>query len=100
MVADPGEYRWSSYQAHGLGRPDALLSPIAELEALGRTPLERQARWPRKVKAVQAQDEIDRVRDSLRTGKPLGTIAFVESKAQALGLNLNPRPRGRPRTAN
>jgi putative transposase len=100
MVADPGEYRWSSYQAHGLGRPDPLLSPIPELQALGRTPLERQARWRRKVKAVQAQDEIDRVRDSLRTGKPLGTIAFVEAKAQALGLNLNPRPRGRPRKDN
>jgi putative transposase len=27
MVADLGDYRCSSYQNHGLGRPDALLSP-------------------------------------------------------------------------
>jgi putative transposase len=100
MVADPGEYRWSSYQAHGLGRPDPLLSPMPELAALGRTPSARQARWRRKVKAAQAQDEIDRVRDSLKTGKPLGTLEFVKSKARALGLNLNPRARGRPRKLN
>jgi putative transposase len=97
MVADHGEYRWSSYQAHGLGHPDSLLSPMPELEALGRTPAERQARWRRKVKAAQHQEEIDRVRDSLRTGKPLSTPEFVEAMAHALGLNLNPRPRGRPR---
>jgi putative transposase len=100
MVADPAEYRWSSYQAHGLGHSDPLLSPIPEFEALGRSPSERQARWRRKVKAAQHQDEIDRVRSSLRTGKPLGTPEFVEAKAHALGLNLNPRPRGRPRKNN
>src|SRR6516165_3928110 len=61
MVSDPGEYRWSSYQAHGLGRPDRLLSPLPEFEALGRTPRARQARWRRKVTALQHQDEIDRV---------------------------------------
>src|SRR3954471_21481095 len=48
MVSDAGEYRWSSYQAHGLGRVDPLLSPMPELESLGRTPSERRARWRRK----------------------------------------------------
>jgi putative transposase len=100
MVCDWGEYRWSSYPVHGLGRLDPLLSAMPELEALGRTPSERQARWRRKVLAVPNQDEIDRVRDSLRTGKPLGSTDFVEAKALALGLNLNPRPRGRPRRAD
>jgi putative transposase len=97
MVTDPGDYRWSSYQAHGLGRTDALLSAVPQLEALGRTPSERQARWRRRVKAAQHQDEIDRVRNSIRTGKPLGTPEFVEANAHALGLNLNPRRRGQPR---
>jgi len=100
MVSDLSDYGWSSYQAHGLGRTDPLLSPLPELEALGRTPSERQARWRRKVQAAQAQDEIDRVRDSLRTGKPLGTPAFVEATAQRLGVDLNPRPRGRPRKSD
>lgn len=97
MVADPGDDRWSSDPAHGLGEPDPPLSPIPELEALGRTPGERLARWRRKVAAPQRGDEIRRVRDSVRTGKPLGTPGWVESKAGALDLNLTPRPRGRPR---
>ena len=97
IVVDLGEYPWSSYRAHGLGQPDALLSSMPEFDALGRTPAERQSRWRRKVHAAQKQDEIDRVRESLRTGKPLGTPEFVEKKAQILGLNLNPRRRGRPR---
>jgi putative transposase len=99
MVSDLGEYRWSSYPAHGLGRPDPLLSPMPELEALGRSRGQRRWRRRRKVLAAPNQDEIDRVRDSLRTGKPFGSIEFVEAKAHALGLNLNPRPRGRPRRA-
>jgi putative transposase len=40
MVTDAGDYRWSSYAAHALGQPDALLSEppawsgLAENEAL------------------------------------------------------------------
>ncbi len=97
MVTDLGEYPWSSYPAHGLGRADPLVSPMPEFDALGRSPWERQSRRRRKVHAAPKQDEIDRVRESLRSGKPLGSAEFVETKAQILGLNLNPRRRGRPR---
>jgi putative transposase len=99
MVIGLGDYPWSSYPAHGLGRPDALVSPMPEFDALGRSPAERQSRWRRKVHATQKQDEIDGVRESLRSGKPPGTSEFVETKAQILGLDLNPRRRGRPRTS-
>jgi REP-associated tyrosine transposase len=97
MATDPGDYRWSSYPAHGLGRPDPLLSPLPELESLGRTPAERQARWRRKVQTPQGGDEILWVRESVRTGKPLGSPEWVEARIRGLGLDLNPRPRGRPR---
>jgi putative transposase len=99
MVADLGEYRWSSYQAHGLGQPDPLLTPLVELDALGRTRRERQARWRRKVQAGQDEAELSAVRDSLKTGKPLGTDGWVEARAKDLRIDLNPRPRGRPRKA-
>jgi hypothetical protein len=46
------------------------------------------------VLAAPNEEVFDGIRVSLRTGKPLGTIQFVEVKAQALGLNLNPPPRG------
>jgi putative transposase len=96
-AAELGDYRWSSYPAHGFGRADPLLSPMPEVDALGRTPAERQARWRRKVEAPQGGDDLIRVRDSIRTGKPLGSPEWVEAKAGQLGLCLNPRPRGRPR---
>jgi putative transposase len=97
MVADPADYRWSSYRAHGLGEPDPLLSPLPEYDGLGRTPAERRARWRRKVAAAQDEGEVESVRRSLRTGRPLGDPAWVEATASRLGIEPGPRRRGRPR---
>jgi putative transposase len=96
LVADPAAYPWSSFPAHGLGLPDPLLDLVPLLDELGRTPKERQSRWRRRVSASTKNEEVIRVRESLRTGKPLGTEDWVVSKASALGIDLNPRPRGRP----
>jgi hypothetical protein len=96
VVADLVEYRWSSFMAHGLGKPDRLLGPLPELDALGHTPGGCQARWRRKFKAPQGRKELERVRESVRTGKPMGAPEWVDATAQRLGLNLNRRPPGRP----
>jgi putative transposase len=96
MVAQVGEYRWSSFGAHGYGNPDPLLSPMPGLDALGRTPAERRARWRRRVQSNQAEEDFERIRASIQSGKPLGSPGWVEAIAGRLGLNLNPRPRGRP----
>jgi REP-associated tyrosine transposase len=97
MVADPGDYPWSSYQHHGLGRPDALLSPFPEWERLGRTESERRRRWRAKVSAAQSEEELRAVRNSVRSGRPFGNEAWIEDAAQRLQINLERRPRGRPR---
>jgi putative transposase len=97
IVADPGDYRWSSYGQHGLGLADALLDPFREWERLGPTDPERRRRWRLKVRGRQKLDELTAVRDSLRTGRPLGTDAWVQGIAARLGIDLTPRPRGRPR---
>lgn len=99
VVTDLADYQWSSFQAHGIGRPDPLLTPVPGLDALGRTLAERQYRWRRKVAAAPNEAEVGRVRDSLRSGKPLGTPEWVAATARTLGLDLEPRPRGRPRKA-
>jgi putative transposase len=49
VVADPADYPWSSFPAHGLGRDDPLLDAEPLLDALGRTPAERLSRWRRRV---------------------------------------------------
>jgi putative transposase len=96
MVADLADYRWSSFQQHGMGRDDPLLSPFPEWDELGRTEAERRKRWRAKVRAVQAEPELDAVRRSLRSGRPFGAGDWTERMADRLGIDLNPRPRGRP----
>jgi putative transposase len=97
MVADPGDYTWSSYRHHGLGGDDPLLSPFPEWEHLGSTEAARRRRWRAKVRARQDGDEVTAIRSSVRSGRPLGEPSWVEGIAERLGINLQPRPRGRPR---
>ena len=42
MVSDPGDYVWSSYQSHSLGRNVEMWKPHSEYLKLGNTPNERQ----------------------------------------------------------
>ena len=70
LVADPGDYRWSSFQHHGMGRDDPLPSPFPEWQELGRTEAERRRRWRAKVRTTQCEEELTAVRDSLRSGRP------------------------------
>jgi putative transposase len=96
MVADPAEYRWSSFQQHGTGRDDPLLSSFPEWNELGRTDAERRKRWRTKVRAGQDEAEITAVRRSLQSGRPFGEQQWTEGMARRLNIELNPRPRGRP----
>jgi putative transposase len=97
MVADPAEYRWSSFPHHGLGHDDSLLGLFSEWEELGRTEAERRRRWRAKVRAAQAESEVAAVRGSLRSGRPYGTAEWTERIAERLGIDLTLRTRGRPR---
>ena len=42
MVDHPGDYKWSSFQAHGMGQSVPWLTPHPVYLALGSTPQERQ----------------------------------------------------------
>jgi putative transposase len=97
IVADLRDYRWSSYGQHGMGVVDTLLDGFPEWEQLGPSEAERRRRWRAKLRSQHKQDELTAVRDSLRTGRPLGSPAWVEGVAARLGIDLTPRPRGRPR---
>jgi putative transposase len=96
MVTDPGDYQWSSYQYHGLGRPDALLCSFPEWEQMGQNESERRRRWRTKVRAAQSEEELRGVRTSICTGRPFGSTAWTEDVADRLQIDLNRRPRGRP----
>lgn len=97
MVADAGDYRWSSYAAHALGRANALLSAVPNWERLGVLEAVRQAYWRHYVHRRAAEFELSQSRASLSSGRPFGSADWVERTAQALGMALKRRPRGRPR---
>jgi putative transposase len=97
LTTDLAGYRWSSFAAHGLGRDDPLLSPLAAWVNLGRDADERQAYWRRWVQTPLTAAELAAVRHSVVSGRPFGAAAWAEATAARLGLRLAQRPRGRPR---
>ena len=57
MVQNLARYPWSSYHAHGLGRPDSLLSPLPAWEAVGHSEKERQTFWQQWVHTPLTEGE-------------------------------------------
>jgi putative transposase len=74
-----------------------LLDRLPVYDALGHTPAERRAGWRGNVMAPQSESDLARIRESARTGKPLGEPEWIARNAARLGIDLNPRPKGRPR---
>jgi putative transposase len=97
MVKAAGDYPWSSFPAHGLGRLDPLLDPIAEYKALAKTPRTRRRRWSAFVHQTPSDEELAAIRRSCSSGLPFGAPRWVEDLSTRLGLDLTIRPRGRPR---
>ena len=97
LVEHAGEYRWSSFGAHGEGRADALLDPVEPYEQLAVRPAWRRRRWSAYVHQEPEEQELAAIRRSNETGLPFGDASWVARLAKKLGLDLTIRPRGRPR---
>jgi putative transposase len=90
MVAEPEEWRWSSAAAHlGAARPDICL----EMEAWQQrwTP----ASWREYLAAGTTEAEVEAIRQSTHTGRPLGTSEFVNTLEPMLKCQLAPQRGGR-----
>jgi putative transposase len=97
IVDEAGDYRWSSFRAHGLGEEDGLLDPVSGYEALAKRAATRQSRWSAFVHKTPRDKELHALRRSMETGLPFGDAAWVTRLSKRLGLDLTIRPRGRPR---
>src|SRR5271157_24437 len=93
LVADSCDYPWSGHRCHGARHADPLPDSSPEWEQFGRTEPERRARWRRKVREEQPPRELDAVRASLRSGRPLGAEDRVEVISRGLCIALEPRRR-------
>ena len=75
MVERAGDYPWSSFACHGLGRNDPLLDPLPGYEALASYPAARQRRWSAYVQQTPEDEELAAIRRSSETGLPYGESA-------------------------
>ena len=67
------------------------------LPLLNDWPLPEPRGWTKLVNTPQTEAELAAIRRSVQRGSPLGSEAWVQSTAHALGLSSTLRPRGRPK---
>ena len=86
LIADPGDYRWSSARAHLDGEDDALVA-TAPLRA-------RIPDWRTLLLAGLSEVELERLRRHFHFGWPLGDDEFLDALSRRYHLPVRPRPRG------
>ena len=79
VVAQPDDYRWSSYAAHAFGAPDRLVTLHPLYTALGRTPYDQQCAWRTMCGRGLTVDELGRIRTAVHSGGVLGRIVIPET---------------------
>ena len=100
MVADAAEYRWSSHPGRVGIATDPLLDGFPEWSGFGDDEPSRRAAWRATVARPPGRSELEAVRSSATSGRPLGGEAWCAATAGRLGLPAwPPRPRGRPKKA-
>ena len=96
MVRRPQDYRWSSYHANGLGRPDAVLTPHGEYLRLGRNDQDRREAYRALFRAHVDEALVEEIRDATNGNFVLGGKRFQDQIAKALGRRVVRGKAGRP----
>ncbi len=96
MVADPGEYRWSSYQVNALGKVSELCTPHQDFLALGEDVADRQKNY-RDLFAHDVEGELlEEIRANTHKGLAVGNDRFKAEIETLTGRRLKSKKRGRP----
>ena len=98
MVANAGDYCWSSYRANAAGKRDAALQLHPLYLAINEDPEKRLRLYADFVDKAVTSDELETLRDSLQTGRPTGSDAFAEQVEQMSGRRVIKRLAGRPKS--
>lgn len=94
LVTKPEEWLWSSASAHMSGNDDKLVKAAPLLQIIGGT-------WEDFLHVTVRDEEIREMRMHEQTGRPLGSVSFVEDVEQVLGRLLKPKKAGRkPKDTN
>jgi putative transposase len=96
MVADPADYRWSSYRANALGNPDALLTPHPLYLALDTDEEARRAAYRELFRGTLDDKALSDLRLALNQDQPIGNDRFYREIEAMTGQRRELRKRGRP----
>jgi len=96
MVADPSQYRWSSYRHNGLGQADTRITSHALYQSLGTDELSRQAEYGALFRSELDNAAIADIRLAVSQGQPLGSDRFSEAMCAATGVRRSQKRPGRP----
>jgi putative transposase len=96
MVADPGEYRWSSYRAKVGLDPLGWLDLDPSFRALAPTLERQQARYREWVNAEVEAGELDLIRNAVSRSQLTGSDQFVRAVELWTGSRVQYRGPGRP----
>jgi putative transposase len=86
LVARPGDYPWSSARAHLEGKDDALVRVEPLLSEVGD--------WEGCLAQDLEEEDAARMRRHEGTGRPLGSLSFIERLEAQLERVLQPQKRG------
>jgi len=89
LVNDPGDYKWSSYNAHLIGKDDKLVKVGPLLQIVHS--------WKEFVEIPALEVEAESIRMHERTGRPLGNDLFIDRLELEIGKSLRkkkPGPKG------
>ena len=88
LVTSPTDWPWSSAQAHAAQRNDSLVTVQPLLDMVAEP-------WAEFLTVEPDSSDLDTLRRHERTGRPLGSPAFVDSIETRLGRVLRPQRVGR-----
>jgi putative transposase len=97
MVAQPAEYRWSSYRANAQGEADGLTEAHPSYTALGRQAQQRQAAYRDLFHNELEPGFVEGIRRATNGNFALGNQRFLAEVTAMLGRRAIPGASGRPR---
>lgn len=98
MVAEPGEYHWSSYQANALGVAAKLCTPHESYLQLAATDAERQAAYRRLFSVMLDDAQLEDIRCAVNRGMALGSDRFKDEIEILTERRMRPgRPGPKPK---
>jgi putative transposase len=96
MVAEPGEYRWSSYRTKVGQNIEEWLDFDPYYMGLAHTKRKRADKYAEWIKGSIPEDELLLIRQSLQRGQLTGSARFVDEVEAKIKRRVEFRGQGRP----